>query len=113
MQALAAGRDGAVELEKDSLATLTALALTKSAIIVAAAQALAAELKAAQSPDQAAAQAEAGLLADRLAAAEAQCQHLQALGTANEILLTRLQVMEPSTDNMLPPAAPDTEQGRT
>ena len=63
-----------------------------------------AELKAAQegfaqaeeqSPVDAAvseAKVESKLLADKLAAAEAQCQHLQAVGAANEILLSRLEV---------------------
>ena len=69
-----------------------------------AVQALVAELKAAQEwlpnaeeqlPVDAAvakARAETRLAADKLAAAEAQCQHLQAVGAANEILLKRLEV---------------------
>ena len=68
------------------------------------AQALVAELKAAQEwlpkadeqlPVDAAvakAKAETRLTADKLAAAEAQCQHLQAVGAANEVLLQRLEV---------------------
>ena len=68
------------------------------------AQALVSELKAAQEwlpqseerlPVDAAvakANAETRLTADKLAAAEAQCQHLQAVGAANEILLKRLEV---------------------
>lgn len=67
-------------------------------------QALVSELKAAQEwlpkaeeqlPADAAvakAKAETRLTADKLAAAEAQCQHLQAAAAANEILLKRLEV---------------------
>ncbi len=69
-----------------------------------ATQALVSELKAAQEwllnaeerlPADAAvakANAETKVTADKLAAAEAQCQHLQAAAAANEILLKRLEV---------------------